>query len=621
MKLIGSSEEENIELELYNIVNKIAVTNVTRRSHLDYADAEVYTSGVENLKFTRCKDRNEFIANINKSKFLHLSIKDDYFQLVDTSQLLGTAPLGLYQAVDKKVALVLKNDEYRLQQFLDYDGFASGSQNVLFKGGSLSSWLGDIRLVGTTSNSVVGEGHSLLLGSDLVLSRNQYATKVSQEDGVVVRGSIASDEFSLKEDGLLYLPALAVNDSVLLNVIGKNNGFLMASCFVGFVEEFLLNKKMDLLDACSAGMIFRAFKLYKQKKIEVVAPIPVDVKTLRFERLANNKVEVTAIKKDDSETVVLRTAVLAATSRFVIADYEQVFPTLQLPVLEKRASFTDRNGSLVAAFKSPALDDYDILASPKFDVSVVSGSLVVSGVTTSISVAQATAYVLTIEKGADLTVELFNISAQTEASFINISAVYTYSVAQDGLVTWKSGIDLGAWALSPSLTEVEKAIQIVRADTENGPSGINLGSYSDGSFENYSSTFVVTDDDQVLTVSGSQYTRIPYNISSQVQNILRLDSTEVTGSVNVQRKSYNQRESALLVYCEGADIEGYNDSNLLCKIDNPTEHNDVRDPDFHKVVEGKKISLHCILIDAQTQGVFHKPLPEKENWSITLDCR
>ena len=216
-------------------------------------------------------------------------------------------------------------------------------------------------------------------------------------------------------------------------------------------------------------------------------------------------------------------------------------------------------------------------------------------------------------KTADLSVELYE-NAVGATSYTQAGASYSYAVAQDGVITWKSGIELGPWGMSPDIVDIDRMIQVVRAEIDGiAMSSGNLGTLTGTNFANYAATYAAG----VLTLNGVQYTRQPLTLSSQIQNILRLDSQEVTGDIHSSRKTYMERIESLQVYANSLVVQGYNHTNLIAIV-KPNE--EVRNEQYHRV-RGENIELYYEVVDAQTHLEIGTTHPDYEIWSVILSVR
>jgi hypothetical protein len=218
---------------------------------------------------------------------------------------------------------------------------------------------------------------------------------------------------------------------------------------------------------------------------------------------------------------------------------------------------------------------------------------------------------LSIEKTANLVVDLYQ-SGVGASSYSEVAATFVHSVNQDGVITIKGGVEVGPWAISPEIVDVDKMVQAVRAEVDGiALSSGNLGPLaSDGTFANYGATYA----DGILTLNSVQYTRMPFTISDQVKNILRLDSNEIIDSVTSTKKCYFDRIHGLNVYAQNVDVEGYNYSELIAVCD---ENDSVLNEHYHKV-HGTDLRIYYEVIDSQTKfpvSTYHK---KDDVWSVTL---
>jgi len=149
MKLHKSSVSKFIDFFLNGDARELAVNKVEWNVHYPYCDEmEESVVGPEQLDLPECENIEEFIMEINKSKFINVSLVNGKFKVEDTSGFLRAEPAGIYSAgnAEKKMVLVKDgNEEFRLRDFVEYD-FTGGSKVLFFRGGSTVSFLGDISL-------------------------------------------------------------------------------------------------------------------------------------------------------------------------------------------------------------------------------------------------------------------------------------------------------------------------------------------------------------------------------------------------------------------------------------------------------------------------------------------
>ena len=616
MKLYKSSGRKKLRFQLNANTTEIAVNKVHWDIHYPYCDEELEAiRGPEEVDLAECFDIDQFMTEINKSKFLHVSLVDGKFNVQDTSGILGEEPLGIYSVPneEKRLVLVKNGTEYGLQDYPEYD-FANSSKVLFFRGGSPVDYIGDIRLSGTWTSSRFAETNSLLLGADTSTPDNRYhSAKTRGELANIDRGLLQNDVCYLAPEGRLSYPPLLEGDSIVLSVVGKNNGILLQSPFIGFVDPLHLKKKEDILKTCACGVVLRAFKVFENVGMELVADIPVDTKALRFLKKGNGKVQIKAIKKDDTEVTCFKTPVLSATSQFVIADNQRTVESFEVPTLFQKTVLTNRNGCLVASFRTPNSASFGIVVSPKFEIYVTNGVLFVNAISTGLACTANKNYIMTVERTADLVVDLLEVGGSV-VSFSQTGSSFGGSVAQDADFTWQAGIEIGPWAASSEVTDVDKILQVIRAETEGSPNSSNLGSYAAGVFGSFGATYA----DGVLSKGGVNYIRQPLLLSEQLQNVLRLNTEEVQGTTYSARKAYIERVAGLNIYGAGAHIVGYNGSNLLAICN---QNDEVQNEHFHSI-SGHFVDLTYEIVDAQTKlprsVVSHH---KGEKWAVTCSVR
>lgn len=613
MRLHAETSKQEISFSLDPNTKQVGVSDFVLRNHLPYSDADsLAISGPESLILTECESREDFMNKLNQSKYINVSLHDERFVLQDTKGLLGAAPVGIYKSnvVDKMISLQKEaNGEFTFKQLVDLDGFNSIAKNIQFRGGVKSN---TISFSGASTDSKIGQANALLLIANLVQNSNRVPFKKSKTDSIqLIRAKRDNEIVTLQQNGVVVYPVLEEGDFLDLSVIGQNNGLLMQMPTIAWVNEYLVGGHTDVMSLCEAGFTIRAASLFDSKHIEDIAAIPNDIKTFRIKRIAADKYEVFAIKKDAVEVLCFRTVALGANTRLVLANNQVNSKVFMLPDFVQTTTQGSRDGSLVLAFKSPQASTFGILTSPKIDATVTSGTLFVCGINTGLPVAANTDYILTVEKDSDLDVELYNVSSPGTVNFSQTGSSFTHSVAQNGLITFLSGLTLGPWCQSSSLSEIEKAVQIVTTEVNGSPTFANLGPFNAEAktFASYSATF----DANILTVSNVAYTRLPYQLSSQVAAVLRLPR-DVTGDMSSLQKSYTKRVEKIHIYCNGLDVEGFNGSNLIGFLDVDEK---IQFPVMHNC-RGKKIHVHYCVVDSQTHKQRVGARPKNEIWSVTL---
>ena len=616
MKLHSETREREAKFEIDPTTSKIAVTDFKWNSFVPFADSDRKAiTGAETLILPSCATRQEFIDQINESKFVHVSVRDDFFTVTDCRNLFSTHPGGIYKSavVDKRVSVTKEsNDEFTLSQYPDVESFTSSAKNIYVRGGEQNIETGFLSFGGTSTHTKLLQSNALSLSSDLVQDNNKVPLKVSYDDVTFVRAKQKEQFVELKKNGRIVYDTLLQDDSIRFSLIGANNGLFIESPCFSWINKHSTGENKDGLDISEAGFVLRAGSIFRQKQIQIVAPFPLDIKELLIKRVANDIYEISAIKKDETIVLCLRTVAVGLNTRFCISNFEQTVERFLLPVLRQTTSNASRDGFLVTSIRTPASNSFDVLSSPKIDLSVANSKLVCNGTTTDLDIAQSTNYLIVVEKETDLEIQVWNLDTQVAQTFTDEAVAYTHSVAMDGVITWKQNLILGAWCYGTTLADVDKAVQIIRSEAEGKPSYANLGPFnkSAGTFANYGATYTK----QLLTVSGIQYNRQKLLFSPQVANILRTQR-EFVGTYSSVRKSYINRVDKAHLYCDGLDISGYNDSNLIALVD--IGHK-IRNPVWHKC-SGKQAELYYIVIDNQTlrQRDFVKPHSEK--WSVSIE--
>ena len=618
MKLHSETRLENIRFDLDPTTTQIAVTDFHWNSHVAFSDKDKKAiTGPETLVLPKCESREEFISKLNESEFIHVSVHDDFFSVQDCSNIFAEAPEGLYKssAVDKRVSVVKEvNASFTLKQFVDTKSFTSAARNIYIRGGLQSIANSFVSFSGTTSHTKLLQANSLLLGTDLVQDVNKVPLEVSRTSGItLVRAKLKESIVELENNGRVIMPALLLDDSVLLSLVGKNNGLFMQSPCISWINDYNQGNNADSLDVSESGFILRAGIVFRKKHITETSTFPVDTKELLIQRIAGNIYEIHAVKKDDTKVLCLRTVALGTNTRLCISDNKQSARKFLLPIIRKTTATASRDGFLAAALRSPASNDYTICTSPKIEATVVGAALKINTIGTGITITQGVNYLLIIEKDADLEVSLINLDANTTQTFADSGSSFSYSVTVNGVITWKAGIVLGPWCYGTTLTELDKAVQIVRAECEGQPSSVDLGAYDSTAktFANYTASY--NHKAEALTVSGINYFRQPLKFSHQVANILRTDRT-FEGSVDCNMKSYSDRIQKAHVYADGLDIVGYNNTSLVALVD---LKKGVDTPVFHRC-SGKKVDFHYVLIDGQTNEERRFEKPDQTSWSLTV---
>ena len=619
MKQHKTSSSATMKFQVHTDATEVAISQVFIDVKLPYSDLDneaIY--GVEDLAMPECNSIEDFLTNINKSKLINVSLQNGKFVVQDTTGVLGESAQEIYKSTvtDKKIVLIKDGNSFSIRDFIDYS-FTTRSNTVFFRGGSTIDYLGNSHLSGTTTNSRLLQTQSLVLGSDTATQTNRYTdSKTRGGLATSIRGRTSNGICSLDTNGRYRLPTLSTGDSVVLSVTGRNNGILMQSPFFGFVDALHVNMDEDILKTCSTGFVVRANRLFENVHIEELQNIPDDIKSLKFLKTSEGKVEIFAVKKNDSEILCFRTPVIAATSHFVIAEFQQSFTQFEVPIFFKTKLLQNRNGAFVAAFKTPgsAAVNFDICSSPKFEISAVNNLLHVNGVGTTLTVASATTYLIAIEKNDDLLVELYE-AGSTVTTFSQVAPSFTHVTALDGLISWKNEIELGPWAITPEILDTDKIIQVIRAELDGVElSSENLGAFtkSTGTFENFSATFKAGS----LVKGATTYKRLPFKVSEQMQNILRIQNNEITEDVVGDQFAYETRVQALYIYSKGG-IEGYNSGNLICVTENKKNKFTL---DFHKLAE-HEFELYYEILDSQSGFLLSHDSKVHNKWSVTLQAR
>ena len=613
MRLLKTGTTRELVFDVPTTVKKVGIAQVKFDDHFSFADSGTAVSGPETFTINRCETREQFVETFNiKSKYLHLYVEDEKFRLQDLSNKLAAAPEGIYENTSGTKYYLKKqsNGEYSFRDSPSYV-WGSTSTNFVFRGGLRRDLTGSMALVGTATVNTMLQSKSLALGGDLAFDSNRYYS--SKTRGRLLsywRSSQFHDVCTLEKNGRVVYPQLFPGDTVDISCVGINNGLLLRSPVFGFIPENLASMQQDIYGIADCAFNLRANEIYKQSHITVVTAIPIDTKTLRVTVEADLKPTFACIRKDGTVVNVFRGPVLT-NSRFFISDQQQVFPKFELGDFIQRAAETSREGDLVFAISTPALNSFNIMESPKIDLSVNSNVLICNGVNTGLAIAQGTVYTISVQKGSNLTVTTQTGNASVLTS-TEVAPAYSYTTALDGLVTWKSGIELGPFCYGVGH---ERMYQIVRAELNGSDFSKNLAAYdtTDGTFGSYNATFTVAES-EILTVSGVAYTRLPYLISKQVSSIIRNKNREITGDFQATRRTYKKRVKGLNVYISGGDLTGYNDTSLAATLGSDMK---IDETIYHKFTGSKLIATYTFL-DAQNNYENGTLLPDDENWSVTI---
>ena len=620
MKLVKSTDQNYLDFVLPVGIREVAVEQISFDHHLPYFSHNLGAlTGAESLDVSACVDAEGLKKQINESKLIYADIVNNKWEISDTTGILGPEPEGLFERDQKRYVLQKNGNEYALHDFIDF-GVLDRDEVIFWNENRTLDFTGAVTLAGTWSNRTLGQSGAKLTGTDLVADRSGFGAD-NEELVVGTHTKIGSLETNLlKKSRLSY--EFTANDEIRISTIGQNNGILMESPFFGFINSEVAQKINDPLKVCSCGFVLRAMSLYHNESMEEVADIPVDTREMLFkwdaDTTGSGKVEIYCIRKNGAKVLVLRTIVIPNNQRFVVVGHQNDF-VLEPPVIFRKKDISDRVGSVACTFSRLTNEtDYALLTCPQMELTVAdgningTGTLVVSGVDTGLSVLPNNTYILSVSRYTDdLKVELWNSTASTLATHDAPSApTFVDSVALDSKVILKVGNVFGSVGLCIDHAHVGPIIQSMRLQVDGIPlSSGNLGTYTDGNFQNLGATY----SSNTFTLNANTYTRLPLNMSVAIKNALGFDSKEITGDAKATQPKYEKRVSSVDIFCKSIDLK----ESVAC-ISNFDKNHQIQLPVFHNV-RASTLRFTYKYYDAAHRHSSRKHIATR--WGLTLSLR
>ncbi len=573
-------------------ITRIAVKNVRMQPSLPYCNEdERAITGAESFVLPRCETREDFVHAVSKCKLVDISLQEGYFSAQPRFNETGIT--GLYQNANKSLVLLNDNGSYSVQDYLD-TGLLN-AQTICFGGGNFYSASRDFSISGQAAYTSVGESPALTIANDISIS--EKGIQIFEKTEFQYRAAREkNDQIRFYKNGRVSAELLTENE------IRVPVDQILELPFYGVAGDYILKSNTDnaqLKDLVRFGFAIRGGTAIQTRNLELIADMPLDTQELRFRKNTAGKIEVYS-STENVQTLVFRSLFPCEGDFCVMADdtYMNMCTTVQ------KSDTTNRDGSLVFAIQSIASDDYTIMTSPKFEISVVAGVLRVNG-EDSVTIPQQKVLIIAIEKDANLVIDLFNITDQTYVSSAATSVVWTDTTALSAPIVWKAAQVLGPW-IQTSITQTDRAIQWVKAEILGSPATSVLGTYATPNFGSGA-----TLEGYVLTIAGETFTKVQIKLSSQMQKILRMRSP-VTTQVTGDSPAYETRIDRVEIHA--SNIKGVNGTSLMCAIQPNTQQSD---PVFHELTRDS-VELTYRLIDNQGDGTTSTKLTANQKWSVML---
>ena len=196
--------------------------------------------------------------------------------------------------------------------------------------GATVSILAAQRQMHCCNNLLQSYSAQISLPTTFKLLPNKLQRKISNLSAAYAEGNVCH----LEPGGRVLFDILSGIDEIKISMVGQNNGLLIQSPFFCFLNAVDKLSDEEIKNNCHCGFSLRAGFIYENVGMEIIAPIPVDIKTLSV-KLVAGKPEYRAIKKDDTEVLVLRGRQVTASSQFAICDNERTVQQFKCPVSQQ----------------------------------------------------------------------------------------------------------------------------------------------------------------------------------------------------------------------------------------------------------------------------------------------
>ena len=269
------------------------------------------------------------------------------------------------------------------------------------------------------------------------------------------------------------------------------------------------------------------------------------------------------------------------------------------PQYQTVKQLTSATGSICIAVETASAVTWTILQTNLILLRVINAFLDVNGVTTTIAIAQDTAYVISASF----------VGTQIEASALNITTnvlvQYASSGDESSFVSqhlWTANFTaasteakIGEWVLAYGNSDaLEKKIAAkVLAMYWPGRED-NLGTYAAGTF---SGGATYDEDTQELT-HGSVYSRVVPKLDQELQDIFRLGE-EVYEKTESTKKGYENRVARDLIRCVGVGVNGMDQNSLIYSGQSTAGHIEISQPDYFSFHHRGRAVVFCSYVDSQ----------------------
>jgi len=576
--------------------NEVAFLNATLPKHeVNYSSEAKITLGNTTTVIPKTQNKEEFITQINNSNILNCT-DTGVWKISPVNGEYGVSgdPINVYESTDGIRRRITKDgNNYTLR---DVSNLNIEEPHVhILPGGDVAD--GYKYLNGTFTKHILGET-ICVDGSNIVLEHAKIAGKkqhISSDKNYSKRLS-SNTTLSLVQNEFFVTKNAINSGRFVIPLWEQNEGLIVNSqCNFTIVKNDKVNQPL---------FSFRTrIDFQDVKHASIVNPLPVECKELSVE-LRNGKVEVWGLTAGNRQKLLQGDVTIPSDCRFCIhavADCE-----IDAIFFQKLVDVQNDAASLCLAIETPASSTFNILTSDTTTLFVVTGQLIVNGVSTGIVLATNTQYVISCgyvssEQKIDVSALTMSNSAlqQYESSQAEPNFSANYPHASDP-VFMQHGGKLGEviWTFQNN-SKLEKQILACVLASHWAPRVIDLGTPNPAGVFSNGGLFNKSDD--TFTHNTIVYNRIVPKISRELQHIFGcVEDIFGCGEIIGTKKPFDERIHSYDVKLVGSGIRNTRGENLLFNGTAHDLHLQASQPEYFPIVYQGACNVLFFYVDAAT---------------------
>ena len=534
--------------------DKIAFKSAKLPKHVvSYCSETTISLGQEVFTVKEAATKEELVQNVNASGII--SCVDDGEWNVGPLTSGFTQPgsvTGVFESADGVRKIVEEASgtytmrDRAIRQLTDpHIEFAPGATKAKdsfhnISGNVTKSAIGES--IGVSGSNLEIEGGKLAAAPTAISPDPLQSQRVGTSAAIkLVKGDRYVSQQSL-QDGRFIIPLHGENEGVIVN----------SQC----VFQVVRNGKLDPLFAFRLRVSLKDIQ-----HASLISQIPLECSELSLE-FVNSKAQLYGVTDGVKALLLQGDVALPADCRLCVKALSEV----DIPVLQHQAlsNTTADAASLCFALTTPNATNYEILLSNTAEIRLINGVLVCNGVTTGLSLAANTSFVIShgyVSSTQKIDVSVLNLATNQLQQYQSVGAESNFAAtnahASDPRLLSGGGV-LGHFiCVYANDDSIEKRILAEVLSSHWSGRNVTLGTLASGTFSN-GGTFA----DDVLTHGSIQYTRICPQVGSELQHIFGVDA-ELPETVVGRNKPVDARILFYRVRIIGVGLKGSDEKSLL----------------------------------------------------------